>query len=440
MDEYSRDKANFFGIQSLLYSWIRSVGTLAVILFVSMYVSKIWLPAVVLLMEFLLIRRLNILRNSDTPMCNMLPFMMTRVLIIAAIIMVTINLYYMKFIDPQEYVVGTANRKIPYITILVISPVTLVVTLWAYLRRHKIGFCRECRIRYGMPSERGFIGKVFSSESRYQLRMLIFISAGITAYTWIYYYMKYSNVNLNHADLFYYVWIPIILYILSIIYLGRRYFNIYLFFRQNIVGDATMKVSSTLLRYIIVSGDSVFLDDVAGQGSKKDTPASVNIPYRERVTLNDAKIRFENISGLHDEADIRFLYVNANKESACNIFHYLCVMKSRNSIDASGLKGKWYQQSQLERMLGEGLVSSLLASEIHRIYTVTMASKTYDRNGHRLYEIKHYKPSFRIRDLDDIDVDFNDPVWLMIADDNEDRPFFHLRKLWRKYVSGENIN
>lgn len=53
MDEYSRDKAKFFGIQSLLYSWIRSVGTLVVILFVSMYVSKIWLPAVVLFMEFI---------------------------------------------------------------------------------------------------------------------------------------------------------------------------------------------------------------------------------------------------------------------------------------------------------------------------------------------------------------------------------------------------
>ena len=45
----------------------------------------------------------------------------------------------------------------------------------------------------------------------------------------------------------------------------------------------------------------------------------------------------------------------------------------------------------------------------------------------------------RKKRLDDIDVDFNDPVWLMIADDNEDRPFFQLRKLWRKYVSGENI-
>ncbi len=148
---------------------------------------------------------------------------------------------------------------------------------------------------------------------------------------------------------------------------------------------------------------------------------------------------FEQISGLRDEFNMRFLYVNANKESACNIFHYLCVLKSHNSIEGSDFNGKWYKQSHLERMLSEGLASSLLTSEIHRIYTVTMASKTYDRKGHRLYGIKHYKPSFRLRDLDDIDVDFNDPVWLMIADDNEDRPFFQLRKLWRKYVSGENI-
>ena len=45
----------------------------------------------------------------------------------------------------------------------------------------------------------------------------------------------------------------------------------------------------------------MFLDDVAGQGSRKDTPASVNIPYRERMTLNDEKVMSEQISGLRDE-------------------------------------------------------------------------------------------------------------------------------------------
>ncbi len=37
------------------------------------------------------------------------------------------------------------------------------------------------------------------------------------------------------------------------------------------------------------------------------------------------------------------------------------------------------------------------------------------------------------------DVDYNDPIWLFVAMNNEDRRFFKLRKLWRKYVTGLGI-
>jgi len=44
--------------------------------------------------------------------------------------------------------------------------------------------------------------------------------------------------------------------------------------------------------------------------------------------------------------------------------------------------------------------------------------------GYRLYDIKHYKPTFRLHELEVFDGDFNDPVWLLIAKDNEDTPIF----------------
>ena len=61
-----------------------------------------------------------------------------------------------------------------------------------------------------------------------------------------------------------------------------------------------------------------------------------------------------------------------------------------------------------------------------------MAWKTYDRQGRRLYPIKHYRPTFRLRDLKDWDVDYSDLSWMSIAENNQDRPFFHTRRLWRK--------
>jgi hypothetical protein len=81
----------------------------------------------------------------------------------------------------------------------------------------------------------------------------------------------------------------------------------------------------------------------------------------------------------------------------------------------------------------------MLASEIKRIYTITMAWKTYTRDGKRLYSIKNYVPTFRLKDLKNWDVDYNDITWINIADNNEDKRFFVLKKLWRKYFSGTDL-
>ncbi len=38
-----------------------------------------------------------------------------------------------------------------------------------------------------------------------------------------------------------------------------------------------------------------------------------------------------------------------------------------------------------------------------------------------------------------LDVDYNDPEWLLVAKNNEDRPFFKLKKFFRKYFKGYEI-
>lgn len=95
-------------------------------------------------------------------------------------------------------------------------------------------------------------------------------------------------------------------------------------------------------------------------------------------------------------------------------------------------KGKWYNFSRLERMLNNRELSPMLAAEIHRLYTITMAWKTYDYEGRRLYKVKNYRPLFRLKGICDWDVDFNSSHWMNVARFNEDKPFFRLRRLFRK--------
>ncbi len=442
MSQNNQGTYYFYGISTLLSSWIMSVGSLALILLASLFVDKLWLPAVVLVIEFFLLTQLSKERTEFNGSCNILLFLTTRILFVITLVMVIINLYYMKFIDPNEFLNGTANRRIPYITILVMSPIVCIMVVWAALMRNRLSLCKVCRNTYGEPSQRGFLGRVFRAESRYQLRILFLMFGGISIYTSWYYWMHYSNVNLNNTDRVFYLYIPIILILLSIFFLGRRYLKIFAFYRDNVIGEATEESNITMLRFLIVCDDSIFMRDPGSSEDivKVDTPLSLKLDYRDSVSDFEVKKRFCRASEINESAvDIKYLYENINREAHSNIFHYLCQVKSRLAISESRLKGEWLSLYQLKALHEAGMLTRMMISEIDRLYTIAMARKTYDKDGRRLYKVKHYTPSFKLRDLGSLDVDYNDPKWLLVAKHNEDRPFFKLKRFIWKYFKGYEI-
>ena len=91
---------------------------------------------------------------------------------------------------------------------------------------------------------------------------------------------------------------------------------------------------------------------------------------------------------------------------------------------------EWFNAYMLDSALASNSLSPQLAAELFRIHTITMAWKTYDREGRRLYPIKNYRPTFRLGDLRKWDVDYDDTLWFSIAATNQDRRFFGLHKFW----------
>ena len=168
-----RQHANSFGIYSLWRYWALSLGAITSLMLLSLWVSKLWLPLVAFLLESLLFMLIKINSNAKMPVCALMLFIATRVLLWSTFIMLLINAYYMFVIEPIHFEEGLANRDIPYITLLVVSPVTLAMSLWAYLRHARLAFCIDCQIRNGVAAERGLLGAIFSKESRYQIKLLI---------------------------------------------------------------------------------------------------------------------------------------------------------------------------------------------------------------------------------------------------------------------------
>lgn len=318
------------------------------------------------------------------------------------------------------------NPEHPYVCSLIIFPIALVICVYMLVRGHDLKFCRRCQARYGYYPSDGIVATLYFHESRYQLRLLLWLSLLLSVVDWAYYYFFYINVNYNSPDKFYFIVMPIALYVVSLGYMTARYFRM----SEQITDSKTarpMRPLTTLVRYLVFAGDSLYLETDAG--NLLDTPAWKTIPRREELSEEEAREGFSGLSGLTD-FDMRFVYKDDGYTNGSNVLHYAVFLSSDKE---NGLRqGQWCTIDCIDRMIKGGAIAPLLMAELHRIYNVTMAWKTYDREGRRLYPIKNYQPTFRLRDFKTWDVDYDDIHWLNVATNNEDRPFFRIRRFWRR--------
>lgn len=431
-----RNKIAERGILAMWTSWTLSAASIALVIVLSLYISKMWLPLVALGLEVVLLFFVRSGHRSDSPTCYLIPFVCSRILFCSALVMVVINMVYLKLMPDHMFESGLINRDIPFITSLVIAPVSMIVSGWAILRGSHMSFCVDCSMRNGDKVERGFLGNVHSKEGRYQLRLLFMLSFIETVFGVAYYFLFYINVNINTPDRFVFVGIPVIFWLLSVVYLGFRYFSLTVYYNTVEEDEFGRRDRSTVLRYLVLSGDYMFLHEkqnIYGVEGKYDTPVLMRIPYCEQVSGYDARSYLSRIVRLGRHT-LKFLYRNTVYSNLDTVYHYVCFLPDKEDIGDSGRDGSWYTMPQIEQLLNSNRLAPMLASEIMRLYTVSMARKAYDRNGKRLYKIKNYRPTFRLSDLEKLDVDFGDPEWLFVAMNNEDKPFFHLRKFWRRYV------
>lgn len=440
--QYERRIANTYGIYSLWLIWFIAIGSLVVVPIVSLYVSIYWIPIITFFLEGFLYFMIKHNYDAKMPSCLRLPHIVIVVLFCVSIIYVVLNIGLL--CDSGESTYGFIDI-ISRIPILIILPISFIVTLYNIIKGYNSNVCINCQAKNGSIAERGFLGKLYTQEGDYLTKMLLILSFLLGLLTWGYYFLFFISANVNDLDEFVFVWSPLLIFCLSLIYLGIRYFSLWLYYCQNIEGQSLRYNSSSLIRYIIICEDSVYLykpninvDNIMSDEDRIDTPARLYIKYNQNINEFMATEYFSQLSGITNP-QLKFLYVNNNFNTECNIFHYALIIEDKSIIEESRLDGNWYSFPQIKELAGNNKLSVILSSELDRLYTIIMSWKTYDKNGNRLYKIKHYKPTFRVKDIENSDVDFNDITWLLISKNNADRHFFRLRKIWNKYICGIGI-
>lgn len=428
-------------IFGLWRNWAIAVGLLTVLVFLSPLIPLQWLPPVNVLFYFALQVVRRYLTSRSVPTCGRFLQEVSVVMLITALFVIA--LYFMgKRADLHELTGQPYDASVPVLAILVTAPVTCVVTGLYLLNPREPRICENCHVDYGNVVESGFIGSLYRREWSYQTRLLFGLSALLTIVDWAYYLTYYVNVNLNRADLFFFLWMPMAMYVLSLLFLGMRYYSLWTYYCKNDEGHFVENPGTTTLRYLVLSDDRILLDSTHNwqqfsNGSMIkfiDTPVVVNIPYTKHVSDMEAAQHFRSRTGISD-AEIRLAYDSPDNVTFQNIFHYLAFLPDPDEVVDSRVHGEWFTLGHLRQLINQKIVSRDLTAEIRRIVTVAMAWKTYDEHGSRLYGIKHYRPTFRLRDLHKWQVDYNDRRWLDVARLNQDSPFFKLRRVWRKVTS-----
>mgnify|MGYP002310467305 FL=1 len=425
-------------IFGLWRNWAIAVGLLTVLTVCAPLIPRQWVAPLNILFYLALQWMHMVLRKRDVPSCSRLIQEVSTVMLVTALFVVALYFFVrgegFYELNGQPFVSDT-----PVLVILVTSPVASIVTLAFLLNRREPAVCKRCKLRYGNVIEHGFIGGLFRREWRYQTGLLFALSMLLTVVDWGYYFAHYVNTNLNRADLFFFIWMPLTMYVLSLIYLGCRYYYLWIYYCQKEEEGYARRSAFTTLRYLIIHGDKLFINMVDtglkfNNGAKVkrfDTPAVVRTDYHKRENIHTAMRLFTETTGIAD-AEVRLAYSSPDEITYENMFHYFAFLPDSEEVADSKIEGEWFTWGNLRQMASQHLLSTDLVSELNRIYEVAMAWKTYDHRGKRLYSIKHYKPTFRLRDIKNWDVDYDDHHWLTVARDNQDNFWYPLKRLFNK--------
>jgi hypothetical protein len=434
---HQRREGMSIAIFGLWRNWAIAVGLLTLLASMAPIVPAQWLAPVNLLFYVMLQWYKAELCQRQVPSCTRLIHEISSVMIVTGVVLVIIYLTVRRhsFYAPtgQEFTLET-----PVLGILITAPVATLVTLRNLMRKRHVKVCRNCHYIYGNVIEHGFAGMLYSKEWRYQTRLLFLLSLLISIVDWLYYMGNYTNINLDQSDRFFFVWLPMAMYAASLIFLGIKYYTLWVVYCQNDEAHWVEHPGESTMRYIILHDDKVFISlpktgkqplDEMPHDDLYDTPVIITTHYHEREDIITADREFKHITGITN-VEIKRFYSSLDEVTYHNIFHYFAFVDSPADIARFAPEGKWVSWANLCQLSTDSKLYRDFAAEFARAYKIAMAWKTYDSNGRRRYPVKHYYPSFKLRKIREWDVDFNDSTWLNVADFNEDSFGYRVRKLF----------
>lgn len=417
-------------LRNLWRNWTLVYGAFTLPMLVAIFVPRIWVTAVCFLAGYALSVVMKRRQESGTHSCPILISLGSKVLYISAVAMLVVVILCTDWLVPTVIHIELYNTGLPFVTCLIEFPVLAIISA-IYLRMGlRSPVCRKCQRRNGYYAGDSLVATLYYRESKYQMWILLLLSVALGAVEYWYYFARYINYNLNAPDIFFFNIFPLVIYLLSLPIMAGRYKSMHALF-NSMNASSNNAAGTTQVRFLTFCGNDLLLHQ--SENGQWDTPFSETIARTPSIGETQARVTFQALADVQN-FHLRYCYTNAGFAQGTNVIHFAAFV-GRESRDGFRPDDQWFTAYMIDQAMAVNAISPMLANELYRIHTMTMAWKTYDRNGHRLYPIKHYRPTFRFEDLPKWDINYDDTEWLDIASYNEDSHFFRAHRLWKKMTN-----
>lgn len=327
---------------------------------------------------------------------------------------------------------GLALLHLPFVPMVLFqAPFMALLTYLFEQRNIQPPFCQQCVIKRGGIWERNLLGDYTRLEAYNIIRILLFGALIVAAVAWALFLWGIDTQS--RLGRYFYLFFPAALCVALILFETIRRWLLEMAIHPSGKKESQAlqfsnakneKQSSDIIRILIIGQEKVFLiERQYNNNSGLDIP--IQRDYANRC-IDSKQEKKRLIQTIQEELQIenpnlRHLNSTNSENRLHRVGHYILFLSDTDMPKMNRYPGRWYTVEEITRLNREHRLHPLFRECYARLCTVVNAARTYRMNGERRYPIRGYKPAFTLRHLQELNIEFDDPIWLYVSRHNEDR-------------------
>lgn len=330
---------------------------------------------------------------------------------------------------------GLALLHLPFVPMVLFqAPFMALLTYLFEQRNIQPPFCQQCVIKRGGIWERNLLGDYTRLEAYNIIRILLFGALIVAAVAWALFLWGIDTQS--RLGRYFYLFFPAALCVALILFETIRRWLLEmaihpsgkgLKFAKN--GEEGMEDFLGIIRIIAISQEKIFLIERQSNKEIWNSGSGLDIPIHYFYTdccISQEEEKQKAYQIIQEKLQIKqtklhHLNSSISENRLQRVGHYILFLSDKDMPKMEHYPGRWYTVEEIARLNREHRLHPLFRECYARLCTVVNAARTYRMNGERRYPIRGYKPAFTLRHLQELNIEFDDPIWLYVSRHNEDR-------------------